>query len=40
MTDIFKQTNISSLYSTFNMSIINYDTLIFPNTISSIGASF
>ena len=40
LTDIFKQTNIKTISNTFNMPVINYSTLVFPNTITSIYASF
>jgi len=40
LTDIFKQTDIRTISNTFNMSVINYSTLVFPNTITTIYASF
>jgi len=40
MQGFFDQTNISSLAVTFNMDVIDYNTLSFPTTITSINGCF
>lgn len=41
LTDMFKQTpNLQYITDTFGISVINYDTLVFPNTIITIKNAF